>query len=51
MPLIIQLPGGQHAGSRLRTPVRLIDIMPTVLDVMGVAAGTDQMQGLSLRPV
>jgi len=36
VPLIVRLPGGRHAGRRVATQVRSIDILPTVLDVLGV---------------
>ncbi len=36
VPLIVKLPGGQLSGRRLGEPVQLVDIMPTVLDVVGL---------------
>jgi arylsulfatase A-like enzyme len=35
VPLIIHFPGAQHAGIRVREPVRLIDIVPTIADILG----------------
>jgi arylsulfatase A-like enzyme len=51
VPLIIKLPNQEHAGRRVTPVVRMIDIMPTVLDVLGIAARDDSMQGSSLRPL
>jgi len=47
VPLIIRPPGGKAGGQRIDTPVSLLDLMPTLLDIMGAkpAAG---MRGLSL---
>ncbi|MHC4217435.1 MAG: sulfatase [Planctomycetota bacterium] len=36
VPLVVKLPGGTHAGRRVRTLVRSIDLAPTVLDVLGL---------------
>ncbi len=43
VPLMIRLPGGKYGGTRIRTPVALIDVMPTVLDLLGI-----QPDGLAL---
>ncbi|MBM3984186.1 MAG: sulfatase, partial [Planctomycetes bacterium] len=43
VPLVVRLPGGRGAGQRIRTPVGLIDVMPTVLDLLEV-----RPEGLSL---
>ncbi|UCF34239.1 MAG: sulfatase, partial [Phycisphaerales bacterium] len=51
VPLIIKLPDQAHAGSRIATQVRIIDLMPTVLDVLGIRLRKSEMQGLSLRPL
>ncbi|MFT7462344.1 MAG: choline-sulfatase [Pseudohongiellaceae bacterium] len=56
VPLMIRLPGGVGAGQRVQTPVALIDVMPTVLELLQVdrSALPDRtvapMQGLSLVP-
>lgn len=34
VPLIVQLPGGEHAGTVVERPVRSIDIAPSILDWM-----------------
>lgn len=55
VPLLVRLPGGRNGGTRLRTPVALIDVMPTVLDLLGVDAakltglpGPVRREGVSL---
>lgn len=35
VPLIVRLPGGAGAGARIAEPVELVDLVPTVLDVLG----------------
>jgi arylsulfatase A-like enzyme len=50
VPLIIKLPGQQHAGLRVREVTRMVDVMPTILDVMEAASPkAEEMQGASLR--
>lgn len=50
VPLILKLPGSQAAGRRVAAPSRTIDVMPTVLDVVGVdKPGAVDIQGSSLR--
>ncbi len=49
VPLLIRLPGGQQAN-REDTVVELIDVMPTVLDLIGVAPPAG-CQGSSLLPI
>src|SRR5262249_13415714 len=36
VPLIVRLPDGRSAGTRIKTPVDLIGVMPTVLELLGV---------------
>ncbi len=51
VPLMIRLPGGLNGGTRIRTAVSLMDVMPTVLDLLGIdERGVDglAMQGRSL---
>lgn len=48
VPLIVKLPGNAHAGTRVSSSVRSLDIAPTILDLAGVPIpGT--FQGVSLR--
>ena len=49
VPLLIRLPG-QTTAKRVRAPVSQIDLVPTLLDLMGQPM-PDQLQGQSLRPV
>ena len=50
IPLIMRWPGGLPTGRRIEHQVQMIDVMPTVLDLLGipVPAGT---QGRSLVPL
>jgi len=47
VPLIIRAPG--VSPGRIREPVTLADLTPTVLDLVGTPAN-DEMRGISLRP-
>jgi arylsulfatase A-like enzyme len=49
VPLIIKLPGGRHAARRIAALSRTIDVMPTILDVLGLPSDSAPMQGTSLR--
>ncbi|HWB87558.1 MAG TPA: sulfatase-like hydrolase/transferase [Bryobacteraceae bacterium] len=49
VPLIIHLPAGQRAGSRVKTTARLIDIAPTLSGIAGVPVPSS-FQGRSLLP-
>jgi arylsulfatase A-like enzyme len=35
VPLVMKLPGNTHAGTAVKTPVSLVDVAPTVLEVTG----------------
>jgi arylsulfatase A-like enzyme len=48
VPLVVKLPDNAHAGRRVRTVTRAIDVMPTVLDVLRVPAKAP-LEGVSLR--
>jgi arylsulfatase A-like enzyme len=37
VPLIIRFPGGRFAGERVKTPVALIDLLPTVMEATGIS--------------
>ncbi|MCP4679040.1 MAG: sulfatase-like hydrolase/transferase [Deltaproteobacteria bacterium] len=50
VPLIIYLPGGRAAGTVIDTPVSVIDIYPTVLDLLDQPI-PDNLSGRSLRPL
>jgi arylsulfatase A-like enzyme len=47
VPLFIKLPGSRKAGTRVLSVVQLLDVMPTILEVVGVPI-PDQAQGVSL---
>lgn len=47
VPLIFSLPGVLPRGSRLRTNVELIDVAPTIMDLLGLER-SDRMRGRSL---
>ena len=49
VPLLVRLPG-QRAARRVSGPVSLVDLVPTLLDLMG-APVPDGLHGQSLRPV
>jgi tetratricopeptide (TPR) repeat protein len=50
VPLIVKLPGGRSAGRRVSAPVQHIDLVPTVLDWLGVARPSS-LKGRSLQPL
>jgi hypothetical protein len=50
VPLIIRFPEAAWRGMRISTQVRLIDVVPTVLDYLGLAIG-DRVHGESLLPL
>lgn len=50
-PLVLRLPGGEHAGERIRTTVSLLDVAPTIADLTGVSVPDDAFEGRSLAPL
>jgi arylsulfatase A-like enzyme len=50
VPLIFKLPGGASHGQRLPFVTASVDVMPTILDVLGLPAPAE-VQGRSLRPL
>ncbi|HXY39411.1 MAG TPA: sulfatase-like hydrolase/transferase [Vicinamibacteria bacterium] len=36
VPLLLKLPGGRRAGERVATPASLVDVVPTLLSLLGV---------------
>ena len=48
VPLILHHPGLLPAGKRIQNRVSSVDIVPTVLDLLGVETGTD-FDGISLK--
>jgi arylsulfatase A-like enzyme len=51
VPLIIKFPGGRFKGQRLDPIVRLVDIMPTILEETGIEQDGLEMDGRSLFPI
>jgi arylsulfatase A-like enzyme len=51
VPLIIKLPGSKFAKKRIPSIVRLIDVMPTILDELGIDGSGLNLDGKSLMPV
>ena len=50
VPLIIRHPDGQR-GLSIDIPVGLVDILPTLVDMLGLAADSSQFVGQSLWPI
>ncbi len=50
IPLVMRLPGAKRAGSRVDAPVSQVDLLPTVLDVLGIAPPPD-LPGRSWVPL
>jgi arylsulfatase A-like enzyme len=48
VPLVFRWPGRLPAGTRLPGPAEHVDLVPTVLELMGLDAGTDEVEGVSL---
>ncbi len=49
IPLIIKFPGSAYAGQRIQHLATTIDLMPTILESVGIPV-SDQAQGISLLP-
>jgi arylsulfatase A-like enzyme len=49
VPLVVRLPGGEHGGRRVATPVQLVDLVPTVLELVGLER-PGHLHGRSLVP-
>jgi len=49
VPLIVHLPGGRAGGAVVDDVVRNLDVMPTILDLLGLPAPATA-EGVSLRP-
>lgn len=50
VPLILYRPDGELPGRTIERPVRLLDLVPTVLELAKVSVA-DEMQGVSLVPL
>jgi len=51
VPLIIKFPFSQFKGRRINKVARLIDIMPTILDMLGLQYSKNNLDGKSLIPL
>lgn len=51
VPLIVRLPGGQHGGRRTQALVQFHDVLPTILDLLGLGNNSSSMHGRSFAPV
>jgi len=50
VPLVVKLPGGQRAGTRVKESVQHLDVLPTLLEHAG-AAPAQGLEGRSLLPL
>ncbi len=50
VPFIVRLPGGEGAGRRINVPVGLIDLLPTLFELVGVESPVP-LEGRSLAPL
>ena len=50
VPLIVKMPGSEGTGRRVATPVQHIDLLPTLLDLVG-APRPPMLRGRSLGPL
>lgn len=51
VPLIIKFPYSKYAGKKVNTAVRLIDLMPTILEEQSIEFHEDLFDGRSLMPI
>jgi arylsulfatase A-like enzyme len=49
VPLLIRLPEGEHGGRRVSDEVSLVDVLPTLLELLRVPQ-PEGLDGISLRP-
>jgi arylsulfatase A-like enzyme len=49
VPLLIKFPHSRHAGKRIENVVSIVDIMPTILDELGIQSKDQYMDGRSLK--
>ncbi len=50
VPLLIRYPGKIDPGTRVESLSRAVDLLPTLLDLAGIASNSEQFQGVSLVP-
>lgn len=51
VPLIVRFPHGRGGGTRIETPVTLVDVVPTVLAEVGIPLGGRALAGRPLQPL
>lgn len=51
VPLIVKFPGSRLSGTRIATPVGLLDLMPTILDFYKIGYNAAELDGMSLMPL
>jgi arylsulfatase A-like enzyme len=51
VPLMIHFPDGNFAGERVEAAVSLVDVVPTVADVLGLPNLAEHARGVSLLPL
>jgi arylsulfatase A-like enzyme len=51
VPFLVRLPGGRAGGRRSHALVQFQDVLPTILDVVGLGADLGAMHGASFRQV
>lgn len=51
VPMVMHFPGGEFAGTRVKAPVSLVDLAPTILDYLGDDLGRRSLSGRSLMPL
>lgn len=51
IPLIVKFPSSWARGARVQTRVSSVDIVPTILEVVGAQASPHELDGTSLRPL
>lgn len=51
IPLLVRFPGGLGGGTRISALTQTIDVMPTLLHVLGAPSGAKEIQGQSLVPL
>jgi len=51
IPFMVRLPGGRQGGTRTDVLVQFQDVLPTVLDLIGLGAHADAMHGRSFANV
>jgi arylsulfatase A-like enzyme len=51
VPLLVRWPERQNAGRRVEIPVSLVNVAPTILDMLGQPVPEGEMEGRSLLPL